>query len=121
MGLKNSPVGWFRIDDQVRRIAWVRSVRRLPVEQTFGRGESAPPPLSDQQLQGLSRNEPVTLWGYDDNGRIVVSLVRMLPSGALLPVTPLTPAPPGAAPEWKWTTRPSAWQAAQSGSKRRSL
>jgi diguanylate cyclase (GGDEF)-like protein len=72
------------IDDQVRRIAWVRSVRRLPVEQKFGRGESAPPPLSDQQLQGLSRNEPVALWGYDDNGRIVVSLVRMLPSGALL-------------------------------------
>lgn len=72
------------IDDQVRRFVWVRSVRRLAAGQGFSRGELAPPQMSALQLQGLARNEPVVLWGYDDSGRISVTLVRRLPSGAVL-------------------------------------
>ena len=72
------------IDDQVRRFVWARSVRRLAAGQSFGRGEPAPPQMSAKQQQGLARNEPVVLWGYDDSGRISVTLVRKLPGGAAL-------------------------------------
>ncbi len=72
------------IDDQVRRFSWARSVRRLAVGQNFGRGEPAPPQMDAAQLRAIARNEPVVLWGYDDSGRITVSLARRLPGGALL-------------------------------------
>lgn len=72
------------IDDQVRRFTWARSVRRLAAGQRFGRGELAPPQLSAFQQQSLARGEPVVLWGYDDSGRVSVTLTRRLPGGAIL-------------------------------------
>ena len=72
------------IDDQVRRYSWVRSVRRLSIDHSFGLSERAPPQLTSAQLQALLLNEPVVLWEYDDAGGTSVSLVHRLQSGTLL-------------------------------------
>ena len=82
------------IDDQVRRFAWVRSVRRLPMGQDFSHSERAPPQMNSAQQQVLAMNEPTVLWGYDDAGDMTVSLVRRLPSGTLLYVELLS--------SWLW-------------------
>ncbi len=82
------------IDDQVRRYVWARSVRRLATGQKFGRIEQTPPQMSAMQLQGLAKFEPVVLWGYDDSGRVSVTLARRLPSGAVLYVELV--------PSWLW-------------------